>query len=230
MSRILVVDDEAHIRELLSLYLRQEGYEVEEAQDGPAALELVRRSPPDLVILDIMLPGMDGWEVCRRLREISAVPVIMLTARDDEEDSIRGLDLGADDYVTKPFSPRQLLARVRAVLRRAGSANAEDQEVITVGRVRLDYRARELYVDGRRVDCTGKEMDLLWLFMSNPRRVFTRSELLERVWGYSAYVDERTVDVHVRKLRQKVEEDPSHPRLIVTVWGVGYKFAQGGDP
>jgi two-component system response regulator ResD len=228
-TTVLLVEDEPHLRELLRVYLEAEGFRVIEAEDGTRGLELACGSAPDLVILDLMLPGLDGRDVCRRLRERSRVPIIMLTARSDEVDRVVGLELGADDYVTKPFSPRELMARVRAVLRRvegrAAASDGDDARLAFADFV-LDRRSRELLVRGSAVPCPPKEFDLLWMLAAHPRRVFTREELLNLVWGYDHFGDLRTVDVHVRRLREKIERDPSVPRLLKTVWGVGYKFEE----
>ncbi len=228
-ATVLVVEDEPHLRELLRVYLEAEGYRVVEAGDGPRGLELACESGADLVILDLMLPSLDGRDVCRRLRERSNVPIIMLTARSDEVDRVVGLELGADDYVTKPFSPRELMARVRAVLRRVdGRADAPEGEEMRLAfaDLVLDRRSRELLVRGSVIPCPPKEFELLWLLAAHPRRVFTREELLNMVWGYDHFGDLRTVDVHIRRLREKIERDPSEPRLLRTVWGVGYKFEE----
>lgn len=229
---ILVVDDEANIRELVRLYLEQEGFTVTEAVDGLKGLETARNLKPSLVILDLMMPEMTGWEVCKALREMD-IPVVMLTARGDEVDKVLGLELGADDYLTKPFSPRELVARVKAVLRRAGPRVTADQRQTEPDRLdfpdfTVDQTARTLTVKGTPVDCPPKEFDLLWLLAKNPNRAFTREQLLDKVWGYQFYGDLRTVDVHVQRLRKKIEPDPDNPSYIKTVWGVGYKF--GGNP
>lgn len=226
-GRILVVDDEPHIRELLKFYLTREGFDVLEAADGGAAVETITSSNSEvsLVILDIMMPKMDGWETLRAIRQKSTLPVIMLSARDEELDKVLGLELGADDYITKPFSPRELVARVRAVLRRTVKAGTEATS-IDFGHFSIDRVARELRVDGKQIACPLKEFDLLWLLATNPNRTFTREQLLERVWGYDFYGDARTVDVHVRRLREKIEPNPETPRYILTVWGVGYKFSE----
>ena len=225
-ARVLVVEDDPTIREVVVRYLEREGLEVEAVGDGRDALEAAARQWPDLVVLDLMLPGIDGLEVCRRLRARGPVPVIMLTARGDEEDRVLGLELGADDYVVKPFSPRELTARVRAVLRRAGTPDGPerlDVEVIEAGGLRLDLRAREVRRDEEIVTVTAREFDLLAHFARHPRRAFSREELLERVWGYS-FGDTATVTVHVRRLREKIEADASQPAHLVTVWGVGYRW------
>ena len=260
--KILVVDDEAHIRELICLYLRQADFETIEADNGRVALELARSENPDLIILDLMLPERDGWEVCREVRARGDTPIIMLTARDAETEKLLGFALGADDYITKPFQPRELVARARAVLKRAGLAEASASaatgavegsaaasatspaaatpaageagagdgspqrlpQILDFGSFRLNRLSRELEVRGRTVNCPAKEFDLLWLLASHPDRAFNREELLERVWGYHYFGDLRTVDVHVRRVRQKIEAKPDEPRFLLTVWGIGYKF------
>jgi DNA-binding response OmpR family regulator len=228
-QRILIVDDEPHIVELVRYNLLQEGYEVSTAGDGEEALASVRGAQPDLVILDIMLPGLDGLEVCRRLRAESAVPIIMLTAKGGEPERVVGLEGGADDYVTKPFSPRELVARVRAVLRRrVREVSPALQEPVRVGDLRLDPATHEVTLGGRPVDLTAREFDLLGLLMRHPNRVFTRDFLLEHLWGYDFYGSTRTVDMHVSRLREKIEDDPAQPTYIVTIRGVGYKLR--GEP
>ena len=224
--KILVVDDEAHIRGVLRLYLTREGYEVTEAADGRHALALVGLHTFDLVVLDLLLPGTDGWEVCRQLRATSRVPILMLSARDEEADVIGGLELGADDYLTKPFSPRELVARIRALLRRVRPA--EPQHQVLFGDCALDLDVRELTVSGLAVACPAREFALLTLLTTHPRRVFSREQLLQALWGGEAYVEPRTVDVHVHRLREKIEPDPARPRYLLTVWGVGYRFEPGG--
>lgn len=231
---ILVVDDEPHIRDLVRLYMKREGFEVREAADGQEGLGLARSTSPDLVVLDVMLPKLDGWEVCREIRKDSAVPIIMLTARDDEADKVLGLEMGADDYLTKPFSPRELVARVRAVLRRAqpaaGAARAEagagalQPQKVELPDFSIELTSRELRAHGEALPCPAKEFELLWLLVSNPSRVFTREQLLQQVWDYDYFGDFRTVDVHIRRIREKIEPDPSSPKYVKTVWGVGYKF------
>lgn len=229
---VLVVDDEPHIRELVRLYLEKEGFTVVEAGDGEAALRAVDEHHPQLLVLDLMLPVRDGWEVCREIRKASSVPIIMLTAKDDPVDRILGLEMGADDYLTKPFHPRELVARVRAVLRRiqpAGDApHEEEHQSATFPDFRLDYTSRTLTVRGRETLCPPKEFELLWTLAGHPGRVYTRESLLQQVWDYDFLGDLRTVDVHVQRLRKKIEPNPEEPRYIKTVWGVGYKFE--GEP
>lgn len=217
--RILLVEDEASIAEPLATGLRREGYEVEHAATGAAALEA---QAADLVLLDLRLPDMDGLDVCRRLRASSSVPIIVVTARGEEADRVVGLELGADDYVTKPFSPRELAARVRSVLRRS-RAGSLSTERLSFGDVELDAHTREVRKGGKEVRLTAKEFDLLWFLASHPRRVFGRDQLMSRVWGYEAALDTGTVTVHVRRIREKIEDDPSEPRHVQTVWGVGYR-------
>ena len=223
MARILVVDDEPIVREVVVKYLEREGHTTLEAGDGDDARALLERSEPDLVVLDVMLPGTDGLELCRWIRSRSELPVILLTARGEEADRIVGLELGADDYVTKPFSPRELAARVRTVLRRSTPA-AESGARLSFSGLELDAGTREVRRDGEELRLTAKEFDLLWFLASHPRRVFSRDQLMSRVWGYEAALDTGTVTVHVRRLREKIEERPSHPRYLQTVWGVGYRF------
>jgi len=224
VTRVLVVDDEPTIREIVVSYLEREGFKTLEAADGNRARELLERDPPDLVVLDLMLPGTDGLELCRWIRSRSRLPVIMLTARGEESDRIVGLELGADDYVTKPFSPRELAARVRTVLRRAEPDAATDERLSYNGLV-IDSSTREVIRGNEPLRLTAREFDLLWFLASHPRRVFSREHLMRRVWGYSAALDTGTVTVHMRRLREKIEDDPSHPRHLETVWGVGYRFA-----
>jgi two-component system response regulator ResD len=223
MATILVVDDDANIREVVGLYLRRGGYAVVPAADGEEALELYRQHRPDLVVLDLMLPKLSGLEVCRRIQAERRVPLIILTARGEEEDRILGLDLGADDYVVKPFSPAELVARVEAVLRRVNETRA-DGKVLAFGDLRIDPNTREVTARDEPVALTAREFDLLHHLASRPRRVFTRDELMEAVWGYDFAVDTSTVTVHIRRLREKIEDDPKRPRHLLTVWGVGYRF------
>ena len=224
MTKVLVVDDEPTIREVVVSYLEREGFTTLEAADGNRARELLETDSPDLVVLDVMLPGTDGLELCRWIRSRSRLPVIMLTARGEESDRIVGLELGADDYVTKPFSPRELAARVRTVLRRAEPDSASEERLSYDGLV-IDSGTREVKREEESLRLTAREFDLLWFLASHPRRVFSREQLMRRVWGYSAALDTGTVTVHMRRLREKIEADPSHPRHLETVWGVGYRFA-----
>jgi DNA-binding response OmpR family regulator len=223
VAPILVVDDEPVVRDVVVRYLRRDGYATLEAANGDDARELIETRNPALVVLDVMLPGTDGLELCRWIRARSALPVILLTARTDESDRIVGLELGADDYVTKPFSPRELAVRVRTVLRRA-APSVESRSTIEVGELVLDGGSREASLEGRMLTLTLKEFDLLWFLASHPRLVFSRETLMERVWGYQAAFDTGTVTVHMRRLREKIEPDPTHPRHLLTVWGVGYRF------
>ena len=222
---ILVVDGEPSINEVVSIYLGRAGYRVLVAEDGEAALKLLEEQPPDLVVLDLMLPKVDGLEITRRLRAEGAIPIIMLTTRREETDRIVGLEMGADDYVVKPFSPRELVSRVRAVLRRTrGSAPAQAGKPLVFGDLRIDPQTRLVEVGGEERTLTAKEFDLLWTLVRHPRQVFNRNQLLDIVWGLTDYIDPSTVTVHVRRLREKIESEPSNPRYIQTVWGVGYKF------
>jgi DNA-binding response OmpR family regulator len=224
MATVLVVDDEQIVREVVVKYLEREGHTTLEAGDGDDARALLERNEPDLVVLDVMLPGTDGLELCRWIRARSKLPVILLTARGEEADRIVGLELGADDYVTKPFSPRELAARVRTVLRRT-SSTAETAARLAFEGLELDAATREVRRDGEELKLTAKEFDLLWFLASHPRTVFSRDQLMSRVWGYEAALDTGTVTVHMRRLREKIEESPSHPRFLQTVWGRGYRFA-----
>jgi DNA-binding response OmpR family regulator len=225
-ARVLVVDDEPIVREVLSRYLAREGFDVETASDGQAALEVFEATRPQLVVLDLMLPRVDGLEVFRRIRARNGAAVIMLTARGEETDRVVGLELGADDYIAKPFSPREVVARVRAVLRRTRDATttASGEEILRFRELEVDTRTREVRVDGRRVELTPKEFDLLQFMASSPRTVFNRLYLLDQLWDASFDGDPSTVTVHVRRLREKIEPDPSNPRHLVTVWGAGYRF------
>jgi DNA-binding response OmpR family regulator len=225
-STILLVDDEDAVQKLLAYPLEREGFRVVQARDGEEALTRFAAEHVDLVVLDIMLPKLDGLEVCRRLRSQSSVPIIMLTARDDELDKVLGLELGADDYITKPFSIREFRSRVRALLRRAAAprAGGMGDEVISADGLRIDLGRRQVDLDGRQVALTYVEFELLRTLASNPGRVFTRQMLLEALWGGSAYREPRTIDVHVRHLREKLEQDPREPEYIFTVRGVGYRF------
>lgn len=222
-EKILVVDDERNIVELLKYNLEKEGYEVISAYDGFEAVNLAKQDRPDLIILDIMLPGQGGLEVCRILRKETKIPIIMATAKGEEIDKILGLELGADDYVTKPFSPRELVARVKAVLRRT-SSKAEEKDELAFEDLTINLVKHEVRLKGDEVDLKPKEFDLLKLLATNPGKVFTRDFLLEQLWGYDYLGDTRTVDVHMRRLRQKIEEDAANPRFLKTVHGIGYKF------
>jgi DNA-binding response OmpR family regulator len=224
MMTVLVVEDEPMVREVVTRYLESDGHRVVTADDGDTARGLIEREAPNLVLLDIMLPGeTDGLALCRWIRSTSELPVILLTARVEEADRIVGLELGADDYVTKPFSPRELAMRVKTVLRRARSS-APPRERISIGGIVLDAAKREAARDGRTLNLAAKEFDLLWFLASNPNRVFSRDQLMSRVWGYAAALDTGTVTVHIRRLREKLEDDPSRPQLLETVWGVGYRL------
>ncbi|MDQ3858940.1 MAG: response regulator transcription factor [Actinomycetota bacterium] len=223
MTKVLVVDDEPIVREVVVRYLEREGYRTREAGDGETARRIIVEEPPSLVVLDVMLPGIDGLDLCRWIRARHDLPVILLTARGEEADRIVGLELGADDYVTKPFSPRELAARVRTVLRRTAPQASKAERLVCEG-LELDARTREVRRNGGLLRLTAKEFDLLWFMASHPRQVFSRDQLMDRVWGYDAALDTGTVTVHVRRLREKIEDDPSHPRRLETVWGVGYRF------
>lgn len=226
-ARVLVVDDEPMVREVLARYLAKEGFAVETAEDGEAALVAFEQAKPDLVLLDLMLPRIDGIEVFRRMRASTSTAVIMLTAKGEETDRVVGLELGADDYVTKPFSPREVIARVRAVLRRTGTNGSErpaETGVLAYGDLEIDGRRREVRRAGLPVKLTRKEFDLLSCLASRPGITLTRSQLLEEVWDFAWDGDTATVTVHIRRLREKIEDDPSDPQRLVTVWGVGYRF------
>lgn len=227
-ERILVVDDEASILQLVTYNLIRTGYEVTSAESGEEALQTAKREAFDLVLLDVMLPGMDGFEVCKEIRKSSAVPIIMLTARGEEIDRVVGFEIGADDYVTKPFSPRELLGRVKAILRRSKKgAEPTEGETLTFGTLSINFVTYEVLKDDERVDLTPTEFQLLKLLCQYPGRVFSRDELVDRVIGADFYGDVRTIDVHIRHLRAKIEADPSDPKLIETVRGAGYKFSGG---
>jgi DNA-binding response OmpR family regulator len=223
MTSVLIVDDEPIVRDVVARYLTRAGFETLQAGDGDQARALIERAAPDLVVLDLMLPGRDGLALCRWIRSSSSLPVIMLTARGEESDRIVGLELGADDYVTKPFSPRELVARVRSVLRRSTEAMPPVSRLAFDG-LELDAATREVRCDGERLRLTAKEFDLLFFLASNPGQVFSRDQLMARVWGYEAALDTGTVTVHMRRLREKIEVDPASPRRLETVWGVGYRF------
>src|SRR5512136_561857 len=223
---ILVVEDEPSVAEVVSLYLRRAGYAVRVVNAGPAAVREFDRQPPSLIILDLMLPGLDGLAITRHVRERGDTPIIMLTARSQETDRIAGLEMGADDYVTKPFSPQELVSRVRAVLRRLRTPGAHDssERALAFDELVIDPQTRLVTIRGEEKTLTGKEFDLLWMLARHPRQVFSRDQLLERVWGMAEYIDPGTVTVHVRRLREKIESDPSNPHHLQTAWGVGYKF------
>ncbi len=227
-ERILVVDDEAAIVELLSYNLRRSGYDVLTAANGEEGLALARSENVDLVVLDLMLPGMDGFDVCKELRKISAVPILMLTARGEEIDRVVGFEIGADDYVTKPFSPRELVGRIKAILRRSRKESepepAASGDTLSFGSLTVNFVTYEVHREGRRIDLTPTEFQILRVLCQHPGRVYTRDELVDRVMGTDFYGDVRTVDVHIRHLRSKIEENPSDPKLIETVRGAGYKF------
>ncbi|MFA5800912.1 MAG: response regulator transcription factor [Thermoleophilia bacterium] len=222
--KILVVDDETAVRSLVSSYLKREGYQVSEASDGVQALRKARTEHPDLIVLDLMLPEIDGLEICRVLRAESDSFILMLTAKTEEADKLLGLGMGADDYITKPFSPRELVARVKAILRRGAHETASDAAVIRSGSIEIDSNRHIAKINDRELDLTAREFDILKQLAARPGMVFSREQLLEMVWGYSYYGDPRVVDVHVAKLRKKMEKDPASPEIIITVRGVGYKL------
>ncbi|NOH01366.1 MAG: response regulator transcription factor [Chloroflexi bacterium] len=224
--RILVVEDEPSLAEVVCLYLKRAGFQVQVAADGKQAMAILEKQIPDFVILDLMLPEIDGLSLTRWLRDRSNVPIIMVTARREEIDRIAGLEMGADDYVVKPFSPQELVSRVRAVLRRTGreQTGAESERDLSLGDIHISPVSRTVTVRESQIELTAKEFDLLYLLARHPRQVFTREQLLERVWGGAEYIDPGTVTVHVRRLREKIERDPSSPVRLLTVWGVGYKF------
>jgi len=223
---ILIVEDEPSVAEVVGVYLRRAGYAVRTATTGPAALREIDAQLPALIILDLMLPGVDGWTITRHVRERGDVPIIMLTARSQETDRIAGLEMGADDYVTKPFSPQELVSRVRAVLRRARPSGADEpiERALTFDDLVIDPQTHLAILNGVEKTLTAKEFELLWWLARHPRQVFSRDHLLERVWGTAEYIDPGTVTVHIRRLREKIEVDPSNPRHLQTIWGVGYKF------
>ncbi|MFS4507473.1 winged helix-turn-helix domain-containing protein [Clavibacter sp. Sh2141] len=224
MTRIMLVEDEASLSEPLAFLLQREGYEVDVVEDGPSAVAAFDRDGADLILLDLMLPGLPGTEVCREIRTRSAVPIIMLTAKDSEVDIVVGLELGADDYVTKPYSTRELLARIRAVLRRRVEVDEEPLNVLEVGAVRMDVERHTVEVDGREIAMPLKEFELLELLLRNAGRVLTRGQLIDRVWGSDYFGDTKTLDVHIKRIRSKIEREPSDPVLLVTVRGLGYRF------
>ena len=225
--KIMIVDDDTNICELLRLYIEKEGYSTVIANDGEQAVELFNREQPNLILLDIMLPKMDGWQVCREIRKTSDVPIIMLTAKGEVFDKILGLELGADDYVVKPFEAKEVVARIRAVLRRTGSSDEEAVKEVRWDKLTINLTNYELIVDGKQIDTPPKELELLYHLASNPNKVFTRDQLLDQVWGFEYYGDSRTVDVHVKRIREKID-GVSDKWELRTVWGVGYKFETKG--
>jgi len=225
MTQIVIVEDEPSISEVVGLYLKRAGFDVTTFPDGLSAYEQFAKKLPDLVILDVMLPGMDGFSLIRSIRDRSDVPVILLTSRREESDRIAGLELGADDYVVKPFSPQELVSRVRAVLRRTQSkSDTPAQGTIQIDNIKINPQTREVFIDGSNVILTAKEFDLLYHLAIHPRQVFSRDQLLESIWGLRDFIDPSTVTVHIRRLREKIEKDPTAPTHLLTSWGVGYKF------
>jgi DNA-binding response OmpR family regulator len=221
---ILIVEDEPNISEVVGLYLRRAGFQVQTVADGSSALSFLEKKLPDLVVLDVMLPEVDGLSILRWIRDKGDTPVILVTARREEVDRIAGLEMGADDYVVKPFSPQELVSRVRAVLRRTKTTENGNDGSLVYGDLTIDMMTRLVTLTGKEITLTSREFDLLWLLATHPRQVFSREHLLQRVWGSSDYIDPSTVTVHLRRLREKIESDPSKPHRLVTVWGVGYKF------
>ena len=224
-QKVLVVEDDNNIAELLRLYLQKDGFEVSHAADGGKAVEMAKEIQPDLVLLDIMLPVMDGWQVCRELRKTMKMPIIMLTAKGETEDKVSGLEMGADDYIVKPFEVKELLARVHAVLRRTGDDGKPKSKKLTFDKLVINLDSYELIVDGKKIDTPPKEMELLYHLAATPNRVYTRNQLLDEVWGFDYFGDSRTVDVHIKRLREKLE-GVSDKWALKTVWGVGYKFEE----
>ena len=223
---VLVVDDEKTLVKALAFNLEKEGFRVETAYDGKEALEKVFELKPDIVVLDLMLPEVDGFEVCRRIRKKLEIPIIMLTARSEDIDKVLGLELGADDYLTKPFNSRELVARIKAILRRSIVRDEESKKVIQIGKLQVDLLQHRARLGDQEISLTSKEFALLSFLVANAGNVYSREQLLEQVWGYDYYGDVRTVDVHIRHLREKIERDPGNPELIITVWGTGYKFRE----
>jgi len=224
-ATILLVEDEPSIREVVTLYLERAGYQVTAVGDGQAALDYLDRQLPDLLVLDLMLPGVDGYEITQWLRSYSELPIIMITARREVTDRIAGLEMGADDYIIKPFSPQELISRVRAVLRRSrGHGTDQRENPLVFEDLCIDPTTRVVDVHNQELQLTVKEFDLLWLLANHPRQVFNRNQLLDRVWGIAEYIDPSTITVHIRRLREKIEKDPSNPQHLITVWGIGYKF------
>ena len=221
-QKVLVVEDDNNIAELLRLYLQKDGFEVSHAADGGKAVEMAKEIQPDLVLLDIMLPVMDGWQVCRELRKTMKMPIIMLTAKGETEDKVSGLEMGADDYIVKPFEVKELLARVHAVLRRTGDDGKPKSKKLTFDKLVINLDSYELIVDGKKIDTPPKELELLYFLASSPNQVFTREQLLDHIWGYEYIGDTRTVDVHIKRLREKIKDHANWK--IATIWGIGYKF------
>lgn len=222
---VLIADDEPQIREILSIYFKKEGFKVIEAADGAEALVQVQAGKPDIILLDIMMPVLDGLEVCKQVRKISDIPIIMLTAKDSDDDRILGLEIGADDYISKPFNTREVVARVKAVLRRTNSSlNTQNKQVLEYPDLMINLSEYRVVAFGREITFTAKEMELLWCLASNPGIVFSRNQLLEKIWGYTYYGDTRTVDTHIKRVRHKLAIPPDSAWDIMTVWGVGYKF------
>ena len=224
MSRILIVEDELDLANIIKDYLEKELYEVEICTEGDKAIEIFDKFKPSLVILDLMLPGMNGYEICQNIRKKSTIPILILSAKFDEFDKVKGLNLGADDYITKPFRPRELLARVNAHLRRSQVFNKENLEIIDIENIRIYTKEYKVEKDGRDLDLSRTEFELLVFLSKNPRQVFSREQLYERIWGFDSYGDLNTVTVTINRLRQKIEDNPKNPKYILTVWGVGYKF------
>ena len=224
-AKILIIDDDVNICELLRLYLEKDGFDVEVCTDGLKAIDSYETTCPNLILLDIMLPGMDGWQICREIRKISRIPIIMLTAKGETFDKVLGLELGADDYITKPFETKEVMARIKAVLRRSGAKTNSGDSVkeVSYDKLTINLTNYELVVDDKPIDTPPKELELIFHLASNPNRVYTRDQLLDEVWGFEYYGDSRTVDVHVKRLREKLE-DVSDKWVLKTVWGVGYKF------
>ncbi len=224
-ATVLVVEDDPIVRDVVIRYLKQEGYRAVQAIDGPDGLRRFAESAPDLVVLDIMLPGLDGLSLCRAIRQHAPTPIIMLTGRGEEADRIVGLELGADDYIKKPFSPRELVARQRAVLRQSPTNTEPDAKKLTFDDLEIDPGAREVRRRGSTIPMTAREFDILFLLARHPRQVFTRDQIMDRIWGFTSPTDTGTVTVHTRRIREKIEDDPARPRYLQTVWGVGYRFA-----
>lgn len=224
MSRILIVEDELDLANIIKDYLEKELYEVEICTEGDKAIEIFDKFKPSLVILDLMLPGMNGYEICKNIRIKSTIPILILSAKIDEFDKVKGLNLGADDYITKPFRPRELLARVNAQLRRSQVFNKENLEIIDIENIRIYTKEYKVEKNGRDLDLSRNEFELLIFLSKNPRQVFSREQLYERIWGFDSYGDLNTVTVTINRLRQKIEDNPKNPKYILTVWGVGYKF------